>query len=234
MTVVIILISIFVLSAVVYGVKTRREQRELLQTALDAIENFTPTKVLRSDSPVYYFAVDDKRHEMFCFSDSNGIRFRYKDIVSAEIVIDGDVAEMHKSVSLGGALAGGLIAGGLGAVVGGSSMGKSRSVRKIKSLRVHILLRNARVDTFDFQLFNGGYEIKTDSSEYEKLYKDARFVFDELKLAMDMVKAQIQEKQIGSTPKSNSDELKELAELKKQGLITNDEFSMMKAKIINK
>lgn len=233
MTVVIILISIFVLSAVVYGVKTRREQRGLLQTALDAMENFTPTKVLRSDNPVYYFAVDDKRQEMFCFSDSKGIRFRYKDIVSAEVLIDGDVAEMYKSASLGGALAGGLIAGGLGAVVGGSSMGKSRSVRKIKALSVHILLRNARVDTFDFQLFNGGYEIKTDSSEYEQLYKDARLIFDALKLAIDRVKTPTQGKHIDSAPKSNVDELKELAELKKQGLITDEEFSTMKAKIIN-
>jgi hypothetical protein len=34
--------------------------------------------------------------------------------------------------------------------------------------------------------------------------------------------------------KSNVEELKELAELKQQGLITEEEFATMKAKIINK
>ena len=234
MIVVIILISVFVLSAAIYGITSRKEQRNILQEALDAMENFTPTKELRSDNPVYYFAVDDKRQEMFCFSDSKGVRFRYKDIVSADIVVDGDVTETHKAASLGGALAGGLLAGGLGAVVGGSSMGKSKSVKKIKTVKVHILLRNARFDTYDFQLFNDGYEIKTDSYEYEKSYKNARFIFDALKLAMDKVKVDTPQPQTVASHKSNIEELKELAELKQQGLITEEEFATMKAKVINK
>ena len=76
MIVVIILISAFVLSAAIYGITSRKEQRNILQEALDAMENFTPTKELRSDNPVYYFAGDDKRQEMLCFSDSKGVRFR--------------------------------------------------------------------------------------------------------------------------------------------------------------
>ena len=206
----------------------------MLQEALGAMENFTPTQELNSENPVYYFAVDNRRQEMFCFSDSKAVRFRYKDIVSAEIVVDGDVTETHKSASLGGALAGGLLAGGLGAVVGGSSMGKSQSVKKIKTINVHILLRNAEVNTYDFQLFNAGYEIKTDSFEYKKSYKNARVIFDALKLAMDKVKLEVPQPQVVIQQKSTIEELKELAELKQQGLITEEEFATMKAKIINK
>ncbi len=113
-------------------------------------------------------------------------------------------------------------------------MGKSKSVKKIKTVKVHILLRNARFDTYDFQLFNDGYEIKTDSYEYEKSYKNARFIFDALKLAMDKVKVDTPQPQTVASHKSNIEELKELAELKQQGLITEEEFATMKAKIINK
>ena len=234
MIVVAILIFLFLLSAVIYGIISRIEQRDILLKELGSMKNFTPTKVLRSDNPVYFFAVDDKHQEIFCFSDSKGVRFRYNDIVSAEIVVDGDVTETHKSASLGGALAGGLLAGGLGAVVGGSSMGKSQSVKKIKTINVHILLRNTKVDTYDFQLFSNGYEIKTDSFEYEKSYKNARVIFDALKLAMDKVKVDNPQPQVVIQQKSTIEELKELAELRQQGLITEEEFATMKAKIINK
>ena len=234
MIIVILLVVCFVIGVAAYSIKQRREAKGILQEALNAMQDFNATKVIENDAAVYYFAVDEKRQEVFCFSDCKGVRFRFKDIVSAEILIDGDVTETHKSVSLGGAVAGGLLAGGLGAVVGGSSMGKATSVKKVRSLTLHILLRNARVDCFDYNFLSGETEHETSSMLYKVIYKDARSMFYALKLAMDRVKQSEQTKPKHSAQNSDIEELKALADLKNQGLITEEEFATMKAKIINK
>ena len=234
MIIIIILVLIFI-GVVIHSVTKTREQKSLLDEALSMMKDFEPTHIVRNDTTVYYFAVDRKREEIFCFSNSKGVRFRFKDIVSAEILIDGDVTETHKSASLGGAVAGGLLAGGLGAVVGGASMGKSTSVKKMKSLKIHILLRNAKQSSFDIEFLDGGYEVKTTSIIYTVANQDSRSIFDELRIAMDKVKeADVQPSKTIVSQKSNVEELKELAELKQQGLITEEEFATMKAKIINK
>ncbi|MBR1955953.1 MAG: SHOCT domain-containing protein [Bacteroidales bacterium] len=69
---------------------------------------------------------------------------------------------------------------------------------------------------------------------YKVIYKDARSMFDALKLAMDRVKQSEQTKPKHSAQNSDIEELKALADLKNQGLITEEEFATMKAKIINK
>ena len=67
---------------------------------------------------------------------------------------------------------------------------------------------------------------------YKKTYGNAQAAFDVLRLIIDK-KSKIQNAEL-NTNKSNIEELKELAELKQQGLITEEEFATMKAKIINK
>lgn len=232
---VLILILVVLISAGVSGANHRKEQREILDKALVAIKNFTPTKVIRSEHPfIYYLGVDDKRQEIFCYSDSKGVRFKYQDIVTAEIVVDGKVIVTKKSASLGGALVGGAVAGGLGAVIGGSNMGSSTSTQQVTTIKVHILLRNAKVDSFDIICHNA-VPIETISELYETTIANARAMFDILRLAMDKAKpvSHISRSE-NLNSKSQIEELKELADLKKQGMITEEEFVAMKAKIINK
>ena len=233
--VVLVIIIAVIISAAVSGERDRNEQRETLAKALDAIKNFTPTKVIKSEHPfIYYLGVDDKRQEIFCFSESKGVRFRYQDVITAEILVDGKITQTKKSASLGGAVVGGVVAGGLGAVIGASNMGTSRSTQEVTSIKVHILLRNAKVDSFDI-ICHKSVPIQTTDGLYEKANANARAIFDVLRLAMD--KATSESKILHSenpTSKSSVDELKELADLKKQGLITDEEFAAMKAKIISK
>lgn len=215
---------------------SRNEQREILNNALAAIKNFSPTKVVRSEHPfIYYLGVDDKRQEIFCYSNSKGVRFRYQDIVGVEIIVDGKVVETKKSASVGGAIVGGAIAGGLGAVIGGTNMGTATSTQQVTTIKVHILLRNAKVDSFDI-VCNNSVPIETISEVYETAINNARAMLDILRLAMDKVKPSSNSTQTRtlSANKSQVEELKELADLKKQGLITDDEFSAMKSKIISK
>lgn len=220
----IVLISAIIVGAIQSMVKDEDETPVVVK-----IENFTQTKIIKEPLVSLYFAVDEQRQEIYCKSEEKTIRFNYTDLVAAEIKVNNDTVVSKKSASIGGALAGGLIAGGLGAVVGGTSMGKSVSATEVSAVNVHILLRNSTVDSFDVKCLP--LPMKTSSNVYARFYNHAQAIFDILRLAMDKVQKTEAQTQV---PKSNIEELKELAELKKQGVITDEEFATMKAKIINK
>lgn len=235
MVAVLFIIAGVCLVAAIFGFKAQAEAKEDMRTAVSAKVDFTETKVIKDESCYYHFAVDEGRQEVFCYSRGQRARFKYSDIVAAEIQVDGDTTVSNKSASLGGAIAGGLIAGGVGAVVGGSSLGKSTSKKEVTSVNVHILVRNSEVDSIDIQCLNAVEgKVKTDDIRYRYAYGNAQKIYDTLRLAMDKVKVETPQPQVVVQQKSNIEELKELAELKQQGLITDEEFAAMKAKILSK
>lgn len=229
-----IVFAIAFVGAIISASDANSNEKERRETAVSSRTDFTESKVVKDDGADLHFAVDESRQEVFCYSKGNTIRFKYQDIVTVEVKVDGDTVVSKKSASIGGALAGGLIAGGLGAVVGGSSMGKSKSSRKVTAVNVHILLRNSNVDSFDIQCL--AFESKTDGMWYTTASENAQAIFDILRIAMDTVQMETAQSVKIETPapKSNIEELKELAELKQQGLITDEEFAAMKAKILSK
>ena len=195
-------------------------------------EGFEETKTISSDRALLYFAVDEKQQEIFCYSNGRKVRFRYKDLVAIELKIDDDVTVSDKSASVGGALVGGLIAGGLGAVVGGSAMGNVVSKKEVSTVNVHILLRDNTVQGFDIECLNTSERVSVDDILYKEACAKAQEIYDVLRLAIDAVEKSMQPQT--SSLKSIVDELKELVELKQQGLLTDEEFSAMKAKILSK
>lgn len=230
-----ILIGGMLLFAIIISLVRSANEKEEMRAAISSKTDFSADKKIADDGALYHFAVDQQRQEVYCYAKSKEVRFKFKDIVEVEIQVNGDTTVSNKSASLGGALAGGVLAGGLGAVVGGSAMGKTTSKKEISSINVHILLRNCNVDSFDIEcLSTFRSNIDTNHPWYKEAYSKAQGMFDALKLAMDAVKTEITQPQIVVQQKSNIEELKELAELKQQGLITEEEFATMKAKIINK
>lgn len=229
------LILVGIIIMVIYALKSahndkikNQQDAELLQNVLDEMNDFSPEKIIQNDFPVFYVALDDNKNEMFCFSNSIGVRFRYRDVICAEILIDDNVVETHKSASIGGALVGGMVAGSLGAVIGGTNSGSSTSIKKVSSLKIHILLRNAQMDSFDI-IAHEGFEADTSTKGYKELYDKVQSIYDMFRLAMD--KAKTYRKNI--TNKTKIEELKELVQLKELGLITSEEFEIMKRKMIN-
>ena len=184
------------------------------------LKDFTESKVIKDETTALYFAVDEGRQEIFCSSREKKIRFKYQDIVTAEIKADGEVLVTNKSVSLKGALVGGFFGGKLGAVIGGSSMGPSETTKRFSSLYIHVLLRDCDVTSFDIHCLS-------EEREQSAAQQNAQDIFDILQLAMDKL-------QQSSSPRTAIEELKDLAELKQQGLITDEEFAELKSKIISK
>ena len=198
-------------------------------------KGFIPTKVVSNEDYelfTYYVGADDMNDRIFCFSGSSGIFFNYSDIVTVEIVVDGKVTETKKSPSIGGTIVGGVVAGGIGAVIGGTNMAKETTEEQVSTIKVHILLRNSNTNNFDVIFYDGVGPIKTTNDFYKKIYQNAQDTYDILRLAMDKsLKDTVVESQKVT---SCIEELNKLAELKNYGVITEEEFITLKAKIITK
>lgn len=246
MTVVLVILIAFIIFCIVMAIRssantpdnyiTRLEnEKKQLNDILNNNKSFNPTKVVTNEDYelfTYYVGADDINGRIFCFSGSSGVFFNYTDIVTAEIVIDGKVTETKKSPSIGGTIVGGVVAGGIGAVIGGTNMATETTAEHVSTIKVHILLRNSSINNFDVVCYDGVGPIKTTNEFYKKIYRNAQDVFDILRLAMDK---SLKETVVESSKETSSiEELKALADLKKQGLITEEEFATMKAKIINK
>ena len=100
--------------------------------------------------------------------------------------------------------------------------------QEVSSIKVRIILRNSNIDVFDIECL--ALRVKTNDSRYKETYMKAQSIFDTLKLAMGKVKIEERSQNI----MSDIEELKELSILKTQGMITEEEFASMKAKIISR
>lgn len=234
-TIILIGIGALVIYLIAVTNQRREEWEARIEEQVKKQKDFTPTKIVRNGKsmyfPYYYFAVDTARQEMFFLSPTQEIRFHYRNIVMANMQVNNDVTETHKSASLGGAVVGGVLGGGLGAVVGGSSMGTSTSVSKATKISVHILLRNMDVNSINVECLVSGDGLQTWTNEYKEAYSNAQSIFDISRLAIDEIDLGVKNV---AAQNSSIEGLKELANLRSQGLITEEEFSVMKAKIINK
>lgn len=190
--------------------KKMQEKREAMASALAAQESFNATRSVQSpenEFSVYCLAVDDERKEVFCYSDSQWTRFGFGDIVAVELLADGKMTKVQDS-----------------------------NVRKelVTTIKVHVLLRNSGMDSFDVVCHDGPGAISTVSGLYKQVYGNAQNIYDILRLAMDEANASGATSSGAShTLKSCLEDLKDLAELKRQGLITDEEFDTLKAKILN-
>lgn len=96
-------------------------------------------------------------------------------------------------------------------------------------MNVHITLRNNSVHSFDVYCRR-----PLEKYPYKESYNNAQKIFDFLIVAMDKVTVKTDSPKVAATSKIIVGELKELVDLKHQGLITDEEFATMKSKIINK
>lgn len=163
----------------------------------------------------------------------------YRDILSSEIFEDGEtIIKTARGSQVAGALIGGLAIGGVGAIIGGLS-GKKTSSDKVKKIDLRIIVNRTENPIHDINFLN--LESKKSEWFYKQAMKKARHwhgLMEVLIRRADSEDAAIQGELVDETPKlisnvSVADELAKLGELKKQGLLTNDEFLSQKAKLLS-
>ena len=128
--------------------------------------------------------------------------------------------------------------GGVGAIIGGLS-GNKTSSGKVKKIDLRIIVNRTKNPIHDINFMFE--ERKKGDFFYNQAMKKARHwhgLMEVLIKRADSEDAAIQGELVDETPKlisnvSVADELAKLGELKKQGLLTNDEFLSQKAKLLS-
>ena len=192
----------------------------------------------------YLFIMDDFFKVLVIIGESSHEIFNYTDIIEVSYEENGNqLYTKSAGRTFGGAIVGGVLMGGAGAVVGGLS-GASKQNKEVKSIDVKILLRSTSRSSCVLHFKDIDRVLKTkedaDRKMYETFTKNANEAKDILSVIIDNAKqiqvsasvAQPLVQQVSSPSPSVADELAKLAKLKADGILTDEEFQMQKAKLL--
>lgn len=225
-----------------------------------AKENFNVTAQVEGFRSNFKFIVDDKANEVIIMrSTTNFQKIPFADIMGVEVMEDGTVLQSKSMMrTVGGGIVGNIVAGGAGMIVGGLS-GDTKEKKKVSKVFVKIKLRNLTESSITLLCYDAWEatgltkkEIKTTDSvygpDYRKGLNAANRIAELLGViiyANDRALKQVAPAQPAAPTQTSSataetsnysvsivDEIKKLADMKAQGLITDEEFTALKSKII--
>ena len=171
----------------------------------------------------------------YSYYESESVVLKFEQILDFEIFENGNSVVSSKT---GSAIVGGLLFGGLGAIAGASG---SRIISdNCKTLKLNIYTTDVTNSVVTLDLLDKG--IEKNSTEYENLKDTINKMIGFLKIARESNRqAEIKEdKKVivenieDINQNNNLSKLKELAQLKEQGIITDKEFEESKKKILSK
>lgn len=237
--VIIVGVVVIFIIALIVGINNSNEAIARTNTFLDDLENFTPTQSLSNNSETAGIALDELKKEICLWTysvDFKERRLSYDDILSVEIIQDNiSIIQTNRISQLGGALVGGVLLGGLGAAVGALSGKKQTSDGKINKLAFILKINDTTNPIFTIS------KIDTETSTEGFIYKKDRKQLDHWHGVFEAIikQADIEYQNSNNTSVqiavlSVSDELKKLAELKESGILTEEEFTIEKVKLLNR
>lgn len=194
----------------------------------------------------FFFAVDKSNENIGFVSNNKKTIINFIDIIGVELIENGTVVSTKNTTrTIGGAIVGGVLAGGAGMIVGGLS-GSSKQKNKVSSVYVKILLRSIDKPSLKICCYDSWMNSKMVKTLHEARQPDnyvcnigkrnADKIKDLISVIIDKTdsknKSEIQSNT--SLPsKSIADELIKLNELKEKGILTENEFTVQKNKILN-
>ena len=239
----IIFLIILVFAIPVINVISTSIKKGYLERKLNTLNDFSASQKVMGEDGNSGIAVDEGR-ERVCLiktkrtGDIELDVLSYRDILSSEIFEDGEkVTKTARGSQLAGTLIGGLALDGVGAIVGGLS-GQTTSSDKVNKIDLRIIVNRTENPIHDINFMNTGDE--KNGFSYNTAMKKVRHwhgVMEVLIKRADMKDNAKHRELADETPKlipnvSVADELAKLGELKKQGLLTDEEFLSQKAKLL--
>ncbi len=234
--------SVFVIFLYVSAARGARRARE---AALKSLSGFTATKMVMGDDGLTGLAMDEDR-QLICLISSDllspGPRLEVispEDVLSAEVFEDGDsVTRVSRAGQAGGALLGGVALGGVGAIVGGLS---AKQVSSDRARRIELRLTVNRMDAPVHDIVFLRHETKKGGFVYNTSMKQARHWQGMLEVMLKRLDVPTTvpgaERAVGSLGLHHhveiADELAKLAALKRDGTLTDSEFTDLKKRLLS-
>ncbi|WP_233879904.1 SHOCT domain-containing protein [Virgibacillus halodenitrificans] len=166
--------------------------------------------------------------------------FPYQDILQSEILEDGvTITKTSRGSQIGGALLGGALAGGVGAIIGGLS-GKTKGTNEVKKVQLQVVVNNTRKSFHRITFLSRDEPFSKDNLLYRNANKEITHWHNILSHIINRIDKE--DKSLDNTNVHKGEkpvnlvanELKKLAELKGSGIITEEEFIILKKKLLLK
>lgn len=219
--------------------RSENKRGEELDETAASLDGFTPTATVNGYSNYYKFMVDETNKSICYISGKVKMIIPFSKILGVSLIENGTtVSSKSTTRTIGGGLIGGALAGTAGAIVGGLS-GNSKQKNMVSSVQVKIIIKDIKNPNLTFDAFSAKMvsnflnEIDTTDAFYGKIYKQCLAQANRI---VDMVSVIIDEVDKHETPAhtelSIADELKKLADLKKEGILTENEFQAQKKALL--
>ncbi len=205
-----------------------KQKKEDIRSLVDSQSGFKSShfiaKVPLSTNILAGLAVDDSSKQLCIIHGHSTRLYDYKDIIESEVVIDGkSVTKTSRASQFVGTAIGGVLAGGVGAIIGGLS-GSTSTKEKVKGVSLKLIVNDTEnpVHLIDFiELTNTG------STVPEQALKEAKSWHDLLSVIINQGK-----KYPPAVQHSEADQIERYAEMHKNGILSDEEFSAAKKKIL--
>lgn len=207
------------------GAKQKKEElRDLVDSKSGFESSHFIAKVPLSTNIPAGFAVDDSSKQLCVIHGDAARLYNYKDIVESEVIIDGkSVTKTSRASQFVGTAIGGVLAGGVGAIIGGLS-GSTSTKEKVNGVSLKLIVNDTKnpVHLIDFiELTNTGSTIP------EQALEEAKSWHDLLSVIINQGK-----KDLPKAQHSEADQIERYAEMHKNGVLSDEEFSAAKKKIL--
>lgn len=224
----------------------RANQLKSFKTSITEGNKFIVSKNVDGFAGSYFFAVDETNEKVGFATKSETIIINFINIIGVELIENGNIIlKKNATRTIGGAIVGGVLAGGAGSIVGGLS-GSSTQQNKVTSVYIKLLLRSIDKPSLTIICFDNWM-----NSKIVKTLKEARqaedYVYNfgkrnavEIKDLISVIIDRTDHKHKSSVVSKASmpsnlvaDELLKLTSLKEKGILSEEEFSIQKNKILN-
>ena len=235
------MLGLFILAVIVAVVlviwdasKKRKALESSVKERLGSIPGFTLSQVYLGVAGATGFAVDERnRKACMIWRKNKEIEHRVipsSDLVSSESCENGEtITKTSRGSQAGGVLVGGVLLGGVGAVIGGLS-GKTKSVQKVTQLSLRVVVNNLGAPVHEVVFLNAGSS--KDGFLYKAAEKEAYHWHSVISVLIKQADADGKTSDKARVTGSVADELAKLAQLKKDGAITQSEYDKQKAKLL--
>lgn len=230
-----IIVGTGVVAAIIQQI-TLSNKKATLGAALETVDDFNATQKYLGNDGKTGIAIDTERNKA-CLITSIGsnaypIVISYRDIISSEIFEDGStVTSTSRSSQIGGALIGGIALGGVGALIGGLS-GKTKSTQKPKRIDLRITVDRTEYPVHDVNFMD--IETSRDGVIYTSSMSIARHWHGLISILIRRANETLdQDMRKANHSVSVSDEIRKLAQLREDGLISNEEYEKQKSNLLS-
>jgi hypothetical protein len=230
LTLLLIVLSVAGIIGIILGISINAKNKKHSKESKEVFDNLTDFKAdntYLSSSFGVSLGFDNERKKI-CFLDNMNrpYIYNYSKILQCELMVDEEsILKQSTSSTIGRSIVGGVLGGGVGAIIGGTT-GSRTAKSKIKTIDLKIIVNDPANPVFKVNFLN----METNKGSF--LYNMTYSVAEQWHGIISGLIVQGNSEVSQTDNLSIADELKKLKELLDSDILTLDEFTKQKEKLL--